>query len=71
MAKISFDLNCTNVAISPNGNTSVNLFMEGVDKEDLFDNIDIDDTISHYGYKKILDEIGEEEVRKYFNIPEE
>jgi hypothetical protein len=71
MAKFSFDLNCTNAAVSPNGSSSVTVTLEDVDKSDLYDLFEIDDFIRYYGVDKVLNEIGEEEARKHFNIPEE
>lgn len=72
MAKqlFSFDINCQNVAISPNGGGSVTVSLDNVDKTDVFDLFDVQETIDHFGMKEVLDQIGVDEVKKYFDLTE-
>lgn len=38
---ISFDINCENVGVSPNGNNSVTVLLEGVSQSDLLDVLEV------------------------------
>lgn len=71
MARISFDLDCEVVSITPNRGNLITVSLQEVDPSDLFDLFDAQEAIDHFGQKHILDQIGEDEVRKHFGIMEE
>lgn len=69
--KISFDINCDNVMVNANNGSSVTATIDGAERSDLFDLFDVQEAIDHFGERDILDQIGEDAVRKHFNISEE
>lgn len=61
----TFDLNCRNASISPNGNSSVTLTLEDVDKSDVLDLFDIPEAVDHFGSKEIIAYLDESELEKW------
>lgn len=53
----SFDLNCKNASISPNGNSSVTLTLEDVDKTDVLDLFDIPECLDYFGEDEVIGQI--------------
>ena len=72
---VSFDINCKNVGISPNGYNSITVTIEDCDKIDIIDLVkdilSIDEVVDNFDEEIILDKIGVDTVKKYFGLTEE
>lgn len=66
--EISFDLNCTNAGVSPNGRDSVTVSLQDVDITDIIELIGIEDLIRYHGVDSFLKEIDERDARKFYGI---
>lgn len=53
----SFDLNCTSATISPNGNRTVTVTLEDVEKSDVMDLFDAVDFLDHFGENTVIENI--------------
>ena len=70
MKTITIDTDLVNIEIVPNSNSYVSAKIE-IDKADIynfFNEIDISDIIDHYGYEKLLDEIGKDDAIAYLEL---
>jgi len=63
-------LSAKEARVEPNYNKTLTVIIDGVDKDEVMDSITVDDFIKHFGIDKVLDEIGEEECKDYFNLTE-
>lgn len=72
--QISFDINCKNASISPNGNSSVTITIVDCDKSDLIETVrdtcSIKEIIDYLDESEVLDFIGVDAVKKYFELTE-
>jgi len=53
----SFDVNCKNASISPNGNSSVTITLEDVDKSDVLGLFDIPEFLDHFGEDDVIGQL--------------
>jgi hypothetical protein len=68
---MDLELNCSSVGVSPTySSKTVSVSVENANDGDILDHFKIEDIISHFGYDKFLDEIGEERVKEYFDLTE-
>ena len=72
MQNITIDLNldCDEVQVTNGGSRTVTVSLEKVQKSDVLDNFDLDDITWHFDEDKILDHIGLDAVKKYFDLTE-
>jgi len=70
---ISFDINCQEVSISPNGNRSITVTVGECDEDDLdivTDSVSLVNIMSRLDESEILDHIGVAKVKSYFDLTE-
>jgi len=53
------------------GRNQIVVSLEGVDTDEILNEIDIDEVISHHGIQDILDKIDVDEVKDHFGLVEE
>ena len=58
------------VNVDSNGYKSVSIEIEDIDKEQLLENLKIEDFLDYFGIDKVLDEIGIEECKEHFDLSE-
>ncbi len=67
---MDFELSVGGVSVKGNryGGGQITVAISGADIEDILSEIKIADIISHYSKESLLDAIGEEEVKGYFDL---
>lgn len=72
--QISFDINCKNAGLSPNGNSSITISVEDCDKSDLIETVrdacSIREIMDYLDESEVLEFIGVDSVKKYFELTE-
>jgi hypothetical protein len=61
----SFDINCEDASISPNGNRSVTITLGEVQKSDVMDLFDIPEFLNHFGQDDVIAQIDEDKLEKW------
>jgi hypothetical protein len=61
-------LNVKTVKSTGTNYRSTEVELEGVEKSELMDNLTIQDFIDHFGDDKILDTLGEDRCKDYFDL---
>lgn len=59
------ELNCTNVTVSPNGNRTVTVNMEDVEKSDVMDLFDAVEFLDHFGQDTVIGEIDTDKLEAW------
>jgi hypothetical protein len=67
---MSITLTATSVTVTPSSYNRVDVELEMDDESEVLDEIGIRTAIAHYGDDDLLDEIGVEYVKQYFNLIE-
>jgi len=57
--------------VESTGSKYVSIDIEGVDKDDLLNELTIQDCLSYFGNDKFLNEIGEDECKEHFGLIED
>lgn len=64
----SIQIYAEQVTISPNSYRIISVTIDGCDVGDLLQHLSVAECVNHYGFEEFLNEIGEDAVKKHFNL---
>jgi hypothetical protein len=70
MPNITLRTTVTSLEVTGGGYNAVDVEIDGLDTDDVFHEVSVQDAIDAYGEDTVLDSIGEEAVREHFGIKE-
>lgn len=67
---MDFQFNCHQIITTADYDREISVSVSGVHKGDLLDHFTLKDIINHFGQAELLDAIGEERAKEFFNLKE-
>jgi len=67
---MNLTIECEDVSITPDGYKSISVEIRKADLAQLMENFTIKDIVGHFNVGELLDEIGQSEVERHFDLIE-
>lgn len=65
---MNINLDCANVKITPYGNRNISLEIEDVSESEILNNFSEQEIVKHFDFSKLLEEIGVENAKDYWDL---